>query len=67
MNKIPKDEQIVMDALVEAVNSFKKLDETHPSHHSEFMEGIHKCQNVLIHKIVQRDHPEQFPTYLKKG
>ena len=52
-----------MDALVLAEKKYNKLKHTHPSHGRDFTDGIHQCQNVLIHKIVQRDHPNKFPTY----
>jgi hypothetical protein len=58
-------EQEVMDALVLAVNKYKELISTHPSHDCDFTNGIHQCQNVLIHKIVQRDYPDRFPTHTK--
>lgn len=63
MALIPEQEQKVMDALVLAVQEFNKLPVTHPSHNQDFVNGIHACQNVLIHKIVQRDYPTKFPTY----
>lgn len=55
-----------MDALVAAWTAFLKLEETHPSHNRDFSDGIHKCQDILIHRIVQRDYPETFPTYSKR-
>jgi len=59
-NKIEKE---IMDSLVNATNLFRKLQLTHPSHEEEFISGIHTCQNVIIHRIVQRDYPKEFPTY----
>lgn len=56
-------EKDIMDHLVKAWELYLTLDITHPSHNQEFSEGVHKCQNVLIHKIVQRDYPETFPSY----
>jgi hypothetical protein len=55
-----------MDSLVIAFNLFSKLKETHPSHKSDFADGIHKCQDVIIHRIVQRDYPDEFPSYKKR-
>ena len=52
MKKIEKD---IMKALVLAVNLFRKLKTTHPCHEKDFVNGIHKCQNVIMHKIIQRD------------
>lgn len=62
MKKIEKD---IMKALVLAVNLFRKLKTTHPCHEKDFVNGIHKCQNVIMHKIIQRDYPKDFPTYKK--
>jgi hypothetical protein len=60
-----KREKKVMDCLVVAVREFIRLEETHPSHNKDFMDGIHKCQDVIIHRIVQRDYPKEFPVYRK--
>jgi hypothetical protein len=64
-NKVPftKEEQEVMDNLTKAWNAFCKLYSTHPSHNADFCDGIHKCQDVIIHRVVQRDYPSTFPTY----
>lgn len=56
-------EKLVMDYLVKAWEAFCVLEKTHPSHNKDFGEGIHKCQDVIIYKIVQRDYPETFPSY----
>ena len=56
-----ENERRIMDNLAEAFNIFLKMEQTHPSHMSEFVEGIHRCQNVIIHRVVQRDHPDFFP------
>lgn len=47
-----------MDALVEAVNAFNKLEATHPCNKEEFRSGIHQCQKTLTMKILRRDYPE---------
>lgn len=58
-----KEEEKVSYHLTEATNHFKKLKPTHPAHGKEFECGIHKCQHVLIHRIVQREYPKNFPTH----
>lgn len=58
-------EQRVMDLLAEAWNEFVTLEQTHPSHIGEFQMGIHQCQAVMTHRIVQRDYPHVYPT--RKG
>lgn len=58
-----EQEKIVMDHLIAAVNAFKQLQITHGCHHKDFIDGVHKCQDVLIHRVLQRDYPKTFPTY----
>lgn len=58
-----EEEALVMASLVKAWNDFLKLETTHPSHNADFSNAIHKCQDILIHKIVQRDYPHSFPTH----
>lgn len=55
----------IMKSLVKAVNCFRKLKSTHPSHEKEFIDGIHKCQYVIMHRIIQRLYRKEFPTYKK--
>ena len=65
MSKSPftKQEQIVNDKLVDAWNEYLKLDITHPQHNGDFGGAIRQCQNVLQHKVLQREYPDTFPTY----
>lgn len=54
-------EREVMASLVDAWNAFVALNQTHPDHVEDFRRGIHSCQAVLMHRIVQRDYPDWFP------
>ena len=56
-------EQQAMDALILAFNKFAQLERTHPDHARDFTDGIHKCQSVLVHRVVQRDYPDTFPAH----
>lgn len=56
------EEREVLDLLCSAYSKFIELPVTHPSHKRDFSDGIHKCQHVLMHKLVQRDHSEVYPT-----
>lgn len=56
-------EKAVMSALAEAWNNYVDLDITHPQHNNDFGKGIRDCQNVIQHRILQRDYPETFPTH----
>lgn len=58
-----EQEKLVMYYLTKAWSAFLTLPKTHPCHNSDFSDGIHKCQDVIIHRIVQRDYPESFPSY----
>lgn len=60
-----EEEQAIMDKLVDAFNTFCALSQTHPDHIIDFKNGIHSCQNVLIHRIVQREYPQTFPTHMR--
>ena len=49
--------------LAAAYSAFVKLKSTHPSHQSEFADGIHACQAILGNRVLQRDYPYDFATY----
>lgn len=68
MNNPYKDtEEKIMNHLAQAFVLFNKLEQTHPQHKSEFVDGIHKAQNTVMSRILQRDYPETFPTYKLKN
>lgn len=54
------------EALAEAFNKFASLTMTHPYDMQEFIDGIHKCQGVIAHRILRRDYPGTFPTCKQK-
>jgi hypothetical protein len=56
-------EEEIMDNLTSAFNLLNSLPLTHPCHLRDFSDGIHKCQDVIIHRVVQRDYPNTFPTH----
>ena len=63
---LTSDEGKVMDDLVAAWNEFKKLNTTHPSEEHDFNDGIHRCQQVLMNRVLRRDYPNCYPTYYNK-
>lgn len=65
-NPYTETEKKLMGALAEAVTLFNSLPSTHPCHNRDFADGIHKAQDVIIHRIVQRDYPNTFPTHKPK-
>lgn len=65
-NPYLKEEKEIMDSLVSAYNNFIKLEQTHPSHIPDFVNGIHLCQSQIMNRVLQRDYPETFPTHKSK-
>lgn len=59
-------ERLIMNNLVKAWNEFISLEPTHPCDQVDFMNGIHACQNVIFGRIVRRDYPQDFPSYIKE-
>jgi len=55
------EEGFAMDHLVEAWNHFVNLERQHPGELIDFCDGIHKCQSVLMARILRRDYPEGYP------
>jgi hypothetical protein len=54
-------EGVVMDALIRAVEAFARLDRQHPQEINEFVDGIHKCQDLLAVRIARRHYPHGWP------
>lgn len=55
------EEGEVMDNLLAAFNKFCALDRQHPDELRDFVDGIHKCQDLLAVRIVRRVYPEGWP------
>lgn len=51
-----------MDNLIAAFNKFSMLNRQHPDEMRDFVDGIHKCQDILAVRIVRRVYPEGWPT-----
>ncbi len=60
-NPFTPEEKEIMDLLVKAHNLFSKLEPTNPNQIPDWVDGIHKCQYVVMSRIVIRDYPETFP------
>lgn len=58
-----KEEQEVMDLLVEAHNKYTELEQTHPSDLPDWVNALHTLQRLLGQRILRRDYPEDFPTH----
>ena len=53
-----EQEEEIMNLLVEAHNKFVEMEQMHPDDMREWVDGIHKCQNVLKGRVVTRDYPD---------
>jgi hypothetical protein len=52
-----------MDALSEAVQIYGALEQQHPDEHAEFVDAIHRAQDLLAVRIARRTYPKGWPTY----
>ena len=62
------EEQGIMDKLMECYELFLKIDREHPDEIRNFVDGVHKIQDVLALRVIRRCYPQGWPTYdLKQG
>lgn len=47
-------------ALGEAMKHFLRLEQTHPSHTKDFVDAIHKAQDILGSRVLQRTYPKSW-------
>jgi hypothetical protein len=59
-NPFTKDEEEVMNLIVQAHNKFLKLDRCHPMEVQEWVSGVHKLQSILSHRVMKRNYPKYF-------
>ena len=52
------EEQAIMKALLEAWHCFKTLTDVHQDDKRDFIEAIHRAQQVLMSRVVRRDYPD---------
>ena len=62
-NDFSIDEQVINDLLVLAWNNFTSLKPTHPDHLTDFKNAIHDLQKVMGMRLLQRTHPNIYPTH----
>lgn len=55
---LTKKEGKVLDHLVKAYEAFGRLPEQHPSDKSEFVDAIHRLQDLLAVRIARREYPD---------
>jgi hypothetical protein len=57
-----KAEGEIMSLIVEAHNKFSALERTHPMEITEWVDAIHRLQDLLGSRVLRRDYPKTFPT-----
>jgi hypothetical protein len=60
-------EDIVMLNLIRAHKHYVQMEELHPSDMQEWVFHMHGLQHLLGMRILQREHPELYPTYKKEA
>lgn len=55
-------EKEIMNHIVSAHNKFVGLERTHPMEIQEWVDAIHRLQDLLGARVLRRDYPTTFPT-----
>jgi len=58
-----KEEEEIMNLLIEAHNKFSQLEQTHPSDITDWLFHLHGTQRILGQRVLRRDYPNKFPTH----
>lgn len=61
-----EEEEEVMNLLIEAHRKFSKIEQTHPSDKSNWINGIHSLQDILMTRVTRKDYPNYFKTIISK-
>jgi hypothetical protein len=51
---LTQDEREVMDRLMDAFRLFHRLTKEHPDELRDFVDGLHRCQDVLAVRVCRR-------------
>jgi len=54
-------EDLINSHLANAFMLFNTLYPTHPCHTTDFCDGIHKCQQIIMWRELQRINPDKYP------
>jgi hypothetical protein len=54
-------EKLVVRLLAEAWNAYLALPVEHPNEREEFMQGVHRCQDIVAVRVARRADPETWP------
>lgn len=55
---LTEEEKQVLALLAEAWNKFNSLDKKHPSDNPEFLDSIHRAQQIVSLRVARRVNPE---------
>lgn len=60
-----EQERKIMELLCQVHNEFVKLEQTHPNDIKNWVSSVHRMQDIISCRIVRRDYPDDFATYIK--
>ena len=55
-----KEEEEIMELIVNAHNKFSKLERGHSMEIQEWVTSIHSLQSILSHRCLRREFPDYF-------
>lgn len=58
--ELTEQELKVIDLLAMAHNEHCKLEIVHPNDRAEFVDAIHKAQNIVMARLAAKTHPHLF-------
>ena len=58
-----KQERRVVNFIGKAHSAFAKLKQQHPSDISDFIQGVHIMQGLIMQRVARRADPKSFPIY----
>ena len=59
-NPYTKEEKELMDMILDVHNKFCDIKRTHPDEMRDWIDGIHKCQGIIMMRITRRDYTNEF-------
>lgn len=59
-NPFTKEEEAIMELIVNAHNKFVELERGHSMEIQEWVTSIHSLQSILSHRCLRREFPEYF-------
>lgn len=65
MKGFTEQEQDIMNKIIDIHNMYVELEKSHPSDLPEWVNSIHDLQKLLAMRILRRELPETFPSYIK--